>query len=759
MKMKKLNLFIALCMVSVFGNAQMPIATARTQGLGQTVTIKGIATNGSELGQIRYIQDATGAIAIYGNNLSGVARYDSITVTGTLTEFSGLLEITPVSSITDHGPALVPPTPLSLPITNASETYEAQYIEIHNVTFVQTGNFAANTTYQVTDGTNNLDLRVTGSGTNIDGTAIPTGALTIRGLLGQFNANYQITPRALDDMIAYVAPDKEISVKIDGNNVLNGGNYFMGNSSNLSVSIENAGTNSLSITGASFSGTNAADFSSNIVAGSVAASGSNAYSITFTPSGNGTRTASISIGNNDADENPFIINFEAVGQDNLATEPSSNASNLTFNNIEAYTLSGNYNAGTNATKYIVLWKNGSTFTATPVDGQSYKRGDIIGDAKVAFVGSGTGFTPRGIIANQNYYFKVFAFNGQGGYENYLTTSPATGNTTSAGANIGNYYNGISSSSATLLTDLKNLINPHNQLTYFIYKETILKDFEIQDTTNGQSYVECVYSGERKVFDEPFDWSAQGYSREHSFCHSWMPSYPANSPEKPEYTDQHHLFPTNLNDVNSPRSNLPLGEITGAVQYTFLDCKIGYNGPQMVFEPRDEHKGNAARAIMYVATCYNFPLDGNAASTKQDFETLKAWHFQDLPDNYEIARHEYVYSVQNNRNPYIDSVDFVCHIDIDDNSYVVNGCTASIEEQLKSNFSIFPVPSSDKVFLQVNDTKITAYTVVDLNGKIISNKHNISEDVLILDSTDFESGVYIVKIETPFGSVQDRMIIK
>ncbi|MCX8487080.1 MAG: hypothetical protein ORN53_07920, partial [Crocinitomicaceae bacterium] len=161
---------------------------------------------------------------------------------------------------------------------------------------------------------------------------------------------------------------------------------------------------------------------------------------------------------------------------------------------------------------------------------------------MAYIGSGTGFTPRGIIANQNYHFAVYAFNGPTGFENYKTTTPAIGNVTSQGEQIGNYYTGINSASTSFLSDLSALINPHTVVSYFNYKTTVMNQFEIRDTTNGQSFVTCVYSGERKVFNEPFDWTAQGYSREHSYCHSWMPTFPADNPEQPEYSDQHNLWP-------------------------------------------------------------------------------------------------------------------------------------------------------------------------------------------------------------------------
>ncbi len=756
--MKKVLLFISICIAGI-ASAQT-IADARALGIGQTVTVSGVVTNGSELGPIRYMQDGTAGIAAYGTTINSVQRYDSVTVTGVLSDFGGLLEISPINSYTNHGPAVITPTPLQLGITSAGETHESKLVQFQNVLFVQTGNFATgNSTVQITDGTNTLDVRINGS-TNIDGTAIPTGPITITGEMGQFNTNYQVVPRDLNDIVPYVAPDKEINVLINGVDVLTGSNYFVGPAATLNVSIENLGVNNLTISGHSFSGINSADFSSNITAGTVAGGASNSYTIAFSPASTGSRFATISIGNDDADENPYVINFEGVGTNNLATEPTTNPTGLSFSNVKAYTLSGTYNAGTGASKYIVLWKNGSPITGVPADGTTYMRGDVVGDARVAYVGSGLGFTPRGIIANQNYYFVVYAFNGQGGYENYLTTTPATGNVSSTGSNIGAYYNGISSSSPTLVTDLEALINPHTQITYFMYKQTMMNEFEIKDTTNGQSYVTCVYSGERKVFDDPFDWTQTGYSREHTFSHSWMPSFPADSPEQPEYTDQHHLYPTNLQGANTPRSNLPLDNITGSTLYTFLDCAVGYNGSQLVFEPTNSQKGNAARSIMYTAVAYDFPLTGNVNSDKQVVQTLIDWHFQDLPDNYEIARHEYIYDLQGNRNPFIDSVDFACYINVDDNSYNADGCASnSIQELLDENMVVFPVPSNDKIYVQVNGTKIESYEIADMKGSIVMSVKDMSKDVLILESSEFNAGLYIIKVTTPKGSTSQKLIIE
>ena len=736
------------------------IADARNQSIGQTVTINGVATNGGELGAIRYIQDETAALPAYGNNLSSIQRGDSVSVTGVMFEFSGLLELSPTTSYTILGQGTIP-EPLLIPITSANEDLEAQLVRFDNVSFVQSGFFSTgSSTVQITDGTNILDVRVNGS-TNIDGSEIPSGPISIVGLVGQFNANYQLIPRDLEDIFPYVAPAKEINVKLDGNDVLNNSTYVIGNSSNTTITIENSGSESLSITGTYLSGVNAADFSTDLNPTSIAPLSSQEFALNFNPSATGSMFATLVIDNDDSDENPYIINLQAFGTDNLATEPNTNAELLNFNNVQAYTLVGTYVAG-NAESHIVLWKSGSPISEEPQDGMSYLRGDYIGDAKVAYVGNGTSLTPRGVIANQEYYFKVFAFNGSNGFENYRTADPAEAQVTSLGAQIGDYYNGISSASNTLLADLNTLINPHNYISYFLYKTTMMSQFEVKDTTNGQSYVTCCYSGENKVFNDPFDWSDNNYSREHTYAHSWMGTFPCNDPEQEEYADQHNLYPANLPNANSPRSNLPLEDITGDIVFNYLEGSVGYNdNNQLVYEPRASHKGNAARAIFYMATCYTGNGGNNwAVPINQNAASLVNWHFNDPPDNYEIARHEYIFNLQNNRNPFIDSIDYACYIDFSNMSYNPEGCgNTGIEDILNRNFSVFPIPSSDKLFAQINGEIITAYELISIEGKTIDSKKNLNLSVLELNTSSYSPGAYQLNVTTPKGIVQKRVVFE
>jgi surface protein len=81
--------------------------------------------------------------------------------------------------------------------------------------------------------------------------------------------------------------------------------------------IENTGTGSLTLSGTplvTITGTNASDFTLTVVPTSpVVAIGSTTFQITFDPSAAGTRTATLSIANNDTDENPYTFAIQGGG--------------------------------------------------------------------------------------------------------------------------------------------------------------------------------------------------------------------------------------------------------------------------------------------------------------------------------------------------------------------------------------------------------------------------------------------------------------
>jgi hypothetical protein len=81
--------------------------------------------------------------------------------------------------------------------------------------------------------------------------------------------------------------------------------------------IQNTGSGALALSGTplvAVSGTNAADFTvTALPAASVAAGGTTTFSVTFDPGATGTRTATLTIANNDANENPYNFSIQGTG--------------------------------------------------------------------------------------------------------------------------------------------------------------------------------------------------------------------------------------------------------------------------------------------------------------------------------------------------------------------------------------------------------------------------------------------------------------
>lgn len=528
--------------------------------------------------------------------------------------------------------------------------------------------------------------------------------------------------------------------------------------------IENLGTaDTLFVSAINISGVNASEFSVAVIPDTILPDSNATFTLDFLPTAAGTRIASMDILSNDADEAVYTINLNGIGG-SFATEPAAQPTALTFSNVKSFRFKGSFTApNPGVDGFIVLRSDGAPVTDVPVDGTGYSRGDNIGNAKVVYSGTFTSFNPINIVASSTYHFAVFAYNGPVTYRNYLTTAPLTGSVTTLADMIpATYYNSVNSSVPTFVTDLHNTINPHTQQFYSNYGTRMVSLFASRDTVDDQRVITCVYSGENKLFTEPFDWTTAGYSREHTFCHDWMPTNPADG--LPEYDDYHHLFPTNQDQANVIRLNYPLGEVVNAT-YTFLGCKFGTNAAgQKVFEPRNEHKGDAARAMMYEATCYTgvsgnlwaFPNNiSGSIPYGQDQNVIKKWHYQDPPSKWEIARNDFIDSLQDNRNPFVDHPEYACYIDFSNMTYVANPmipCNTLGLNKLTgmSNVYIAPNPVIDElsIYLNVVSKQVVTISFIDVTGKTVmqmpvtlnagKNQHSIYTEGL-------SKGIYTLKI--------------
>lgn len=167
-------------------------------------------------------------------------------------------------------------------------------------------------------------------------------------------------------------------------------------------------------------------------------------------------------------------------------------------------------------------------------------------------------------------------------------------------------------------------------------------------------------------------SFSGMNREHSFPKSWW----GGSDATPAYVDLFHLYPSE-SAANLAKSNYPLGETQSTgLKFDNGISRVGLplsgqgGGAKLVFEPDDEYKGDFARTYFYVVTCYQnltwkytYMVNNNLYPTLNDWsiQLLLKWHNEDPVSQKELDRNETVFTIQNNRNPFIDYPELVQYL--------------------------------------------------------------------------------------------------
>lgn len=242
-----------------------------------------------------------------------------------------------------------------------------------------------------------------------------------------------------------------------------------------------------------------------------------------------------------------------------------------------------------------------------------------------------------------------------------------------------YYDGIEGlTTSSLKTKLHEIIRNHSKNNYqdlptksFIYTDVIdngtadkSDDIWWDMYSDNEKYV---YSGNSVI-----SFSKNGLNREHCFPKSWW----GGSTSVPAYTDLNHLYPSDAS-ANGAKSNYPLGEVDPAgISFdngvSVVGAPVSGQGGSStkVFEPADEYKGDFARTYFYMVTCYqDYKWDDLYMAAQGDYPTLQGWaidlllrwHREDPVSQKEIDRNDVVFSLQSNRNPYIDFPDLAEYI--------------------------------------------------------------------------------------------------
>ena len=178
--------------------------------IGQTVTVSGVITSDENLGSVRYIQDATAGIALYpGGDWSEWDATpqigDSLSVTGEITEYNGLLEIGPnLQAVNFLGTGALP-EPLVITPGQMAENLEGQLVRVNGVNFPLAGTIiSGNSTYDFNAGGETGVIYVRTSNTLV-GEQLSGCEIDMLGIVSQFSfdgtGGYQLLPRGPVDLI------------------------------------------------------------------------------------------------------------------------------------------------------------------------------------------------------------------------------------------------------------------------------------------------------------------------------------------------------------------------------------------------------------------------------------------------------------------------------------------------------------------------------------------------------------------------------
>lgn len=256
------------------------------------------------------------------------------------------------------------------------------------------------------------------------------------------------------------------------------------------------------------------------------------------------------------------------------------------------------------------------------------------------------------LANSGTYkVSIQSLSSSGGFLNSDISSKVTFEyKATEGTNPITYYDGTAGlEGKALLTKLRVIISSVLHTESYDELKTDLA-YTDQDPTNEANLI--LFYSHASVSST---WrGGDVWNREHLWPQStgWFKTSGAGS-------DIHHLRPEDP-VVNSTRGNNIYSVVSSGKQIYYGNQLIGKLGNN-TFEPNDNVKGDIARIVFYMMTRYSQSDSYKITAVASSYEMLLQWNESDPVDSLEITRNERAYSIQGNRNPFIDYPNFASSI--------------------------------------------------------------------------------------------------
>ena len=324
-----------------------------------------------------------------------------------------------------------------------------------------------------------------------------------------------------------------------------------------------------------------------------------------------------------------------------------------------------------------------------------------------------------------------------------------------------YYNSAENKSdQALRSALHNIIDDHNEFPYTSGSTDtwdILQESDV-DPLNSNNVI-LIYT--RESVNGPQEYNGGGgWNREHV----WAKSRGDFGTVTGEGTDVHNLRASNI-QVNTTRLN-----------YSFDDCTSSscvqtygnsYSSSALVFEPRDEDKGDVARIIFYMDLRYegdsgeeDLEMTESILSTSSNLprhgvrSTLLEWHEFDPVDDFERNRNDVIYNYQGNRNPFIDHPELVDYIWGDQQQAAWNSSLSN--PTVQTDFELFIPNPVRTTHIDISPSiNINTIELYNIQGKQIRQYSGSSDRIKI----PTVSGIYFLRFVFNQAVVNKRIVVK
>lgn len=88
---------------------------------------------------------------------------------------------------------------------------------------------------------------------------------------------------------------------------------------------------------------------------------------------------------------------------------------------------------------------------------------------------------------------------------------------------------------------------------------------------------------------------------------------------------------------------------------------------------------------------------------------------------------------------------------------VDTCATSVHDFNANNIKIYPNPSNDICYIDINNSEVIDIEIVDIIGKVVFRKENIS-NIFSINTGDFLEGIYFIRIQKDLHIVSQKLII-